>query len=477
MKNKINQYYEHIKKEWWLYLILLVYIILVGIIIYYHEPWADEAQAWLIARDSNLFEMLFNYLRYIGHPSLWYLILIIPAKLNFPYFTINIVSGIIATIGVYVFLRYSPFPKIIKILFPFSFFIFYQYAVVARSYVLLPLLIFLIAKVYKDKTKKIYLFTLLLVLLANVCVHSFLIAVPLFLLHSIDVFKGWNNLDKKLRIKQIKAGIIFVFVIGLIIIQLWPPKDLNWVTNYNFSFSHFLKLSPNIINWAMTGVMWLTSVVLIISLFWFWRKRALLLYLIPTLAILSFFSIVSYKGWHEGILILVWIFAMWISFERDNIEKTKSKFLRTLAILSLIIFLSFHIFWSFKTSINDINGTYSAGKSIASYIKTNQLEDKKIYATTFWSISILPYLDDVIFDNYYHPEKPSRHLWLKWGERMENYDIILKDQPDLIIFGRPSSKLKEIPGYKFEGIFEGNIYWKSKIYERNNFALFRKEEN
>ena len=50
-----------------------------------HEPWFDEALAWLIARDSSIYEILFVTPHYEGHPSLWHLILVPFAKLGAPY--------------------------------------------------------------------------------------------------------------------------------------------------------------------------------------------------------------------------------------------------------------------------------------------------------------------------------------------------------------------------------------------------------
>jgi hypothetical protein len=38
-------------------------------------------------------------------------------KLNLPYFTLNIISGIISASGVWLFLRYSPFPLDYQITF------------------------------------------------------------------------------------------------------------------------------------------------------------------------------------------------------------------------------------------------------------------------------------------------------------------------------------------------------------------------
>ena len=120
------------KRTWWElsnkadYLIVGTYVVLFVLVLRKHEPWADEAQAWLIARDSGLFELLFQRLRYEGHPGLWYLILMIPSRI-FPYYpTIQVMCFLIAVAGVYVFVRTSPFPIILKILFPFTYFIFYQ---------------------------------------------------------------------------------------------------------------------------------------------------------------------------------------------------------------------------------------------------------------------------------------------------------------------------------------------------------------
>ena len=79
--------------------------------------------------------------------------------------------------GIYIFLHHSPFPKIVKIFLPFSYFLFYQYGVIARNYVLVPILLFLIARIYQDKTKKIYQLTILACLLANSSIFATLVAM------------------------------------------------------------------------------------------------------------------------------------------------------------------------------------------------------------------------------------------------------------------------------------------------------------
>ena len=54
-------------------LALLLYIIGTVLVSCFHEPWFDEAQAWLIARSASLYEILFEIPHYEGHPQMWHL--------------------------------------------------------------------------------------------------------------------------------------------------------------------------------------------------------------------------------------------------------------------------------------------------------------------------------------------------------------------------------------------------------------------
>jgi len=42
---------------------------------YFHEPWFDEVQAWMIARCATIKELLTVIPHYEGHPPLWHMIL------------------------------------------------------------------------------------------------------------------------------------------------------------------------------------------------------------------------------------------------------------------------------------------------------------------------------------------------------------------------------------------------------------------
>ncbi len=48
-------------------LVLAGYAVFVASAIAHHEPWADEAQAWQLARNVSLHGLLATYLHYEGH--------------------------------------------------------------------------------------------------------------------------------------------------------------------------------------------------------------------------------------------------------------------------------------------------------------------------------------------------------------------------------------------------------------------------
>ena len=47
---------EYIKKNKKI-ITFALYMIITLVLIYFHENWRDEAQAWLIARDCKIFEL------------------------------------------------------------------------------------------------------------------------------------------------------------------------------------------------------------------------------------------------------------------------------------------------------------------------------------------------------------------------------------------------------------------------------------
>src|ERR1700751_3133670 len=138
-----------VRERWPELLTLIAYISRLCFMIPYHEPWADEAQAWQLARSVSLSDLFRTYLRYEGSPGLWHLFLAILSRLHCNYDLMHWITAAVAVFGVALLVFFSPFPRYIRLALPFTFYLCFQYAVVARSYVLVPVLIFGVAACWK----------------------------------------------------------------------------------------------------------------------------------------------------------------------------------------------------------------------------------------------------------------------------------------------------------------------------------------
>jgi hypothetical protein len=168
-------------------LILGGYALVVATGIAWHEPWADEAQAWLLARDSSFWHMMLHSLHYEGSPGLWHALLWVLVRMHVTYMGMHWIAGAIAAAGVAVLLRASPFPMPLRLLLPFGFWFAYQDSVVARSYVLFAVLAFSAAALLRRTAEwpaaaalrwpRLLGLAAILGLMANISIHGFVASI------------------------------------------------------------------------------------------------------------------------------------------------------------------------------------------------------------------------------------------------------------------------------------------------------------
>jgi hypothetical protein len=165
---------------------------------------------------------------------------------------------------------------------------------------------------------------------------------------------------------------------------------------------------------------------------------------------------------------------MWLSLEpgpESNSFRIRGKTVQGLALAMAGVVFCVQVYWTFSASLADWRGSYSGGKSVAGYIKSNHLEGKTIYATTFWSTDVQPYFAQNIFRNRNHGKEAGFYLWSSNNGNIEDFSRILEDRPDVIVVGRPNEAIGSVPGYTCVGWYEGNVYWKTEVKERNPLAV------
>jgi len=489
LANKISVF-EYIKERYQI-IVFAFYVALMAVAVSHHEPWMDEAQAWLLAKDTGFKELFIKYLRYEGSPGLWHLILMIPAKLGFPYYSINILSALFASVGVWLFIKYSPFPAFVKVLYPFSFFVFFQYGVVARNYCLISPILFLIAINYDKKQQHPFRFLLLLCLLANISAHTLLIAGSIAFVHFFDIIKSWKSFDARTRTHQLTALSLFGLIALFVVYIIMTPSDQIYAGYINLDISNIWLVSRKMLAGSLimneyTQFPWLFGTIAVVifltTVWWFLKNKLGLLYLMPLLLLSLLFGMKYRNLWHQGVLFLLWIFVLWISLSKHLKEKPTGLSKAVIAGIGLV--LTVQVYWCIKAVSYDISHNYSAGYSVAKYLKANKLDKENIYVSGWKNISILPYFQKNIFSNH---NNGSNHRFWNWsvhnvtsvGASQAVLDTIECLQPGVVIFASDHIARKqriELPGYKAVAFFKGYLCWKTGLSEPECYLIFRKNQ-
>lgn len=315
----------------WAVFLILLYSILNIIILIHHEPCGDEAQAWLIARDLDI-GSIFRQMNYEGSPALWHILLLPLAKTGLPYISASILHLIIAVSAVIVFIQYAPFSKITKLLFIFSYYMAYEYSIIARSYSLSILLLFVIAALYNKRFKYALWYSFLIFLLFNTNVHSFFIAT------SLTIVFAWELYRYKVKVNFAKIS-VFVMLMGGILsfLQLFPQPD-----NMNYGIFTRIEILAPIIATANAFFPWIilyniptnlrliliifSSLILITVVLSIRNKPIILFILLSSLLGLFYIFTFKYLGLlrHHGLILIMLFFTLWLNGYYSYTSKTLS---------------------------------------------------------------------------------------------------------------------------------------------------------
>lgn len=162
-----------------------------------HEPFFDEAEAWQIARCVSLRTLFLETTHYEGHPPLWHLILMPLAKAGAPYeLSLTLVSLLFVGTAVFLILRYAPFPRLVRLLLPFTYFFFYQYGVISRVYCVMVLAFVLLAMAYCRRNVKPGRYVAALIFLCMTMAYGLVVAGGLAIVWLWEIWK------EKARLRQ-----------------------------------------------------------------------------------------------------------------------------------------------------------------------------------------------------------------------------------------------------------------------------------
>ena len=467
MKKKNNKFSK--KHEYILYsIVLAVFLILSIIISLKHEYWADEANAWLIAADSSLLELFTTYMHTDGHPALFHIIIKTFQLFGLSYDNFRIISLIFSTLGVGFFLFKSKFKWYIKVLLPFTYYVFYQYTVITRGYCLVLLLLGIIAYLWDKRKDKYITFTILTILLLSLESYTFFIAGSIYLINIIEYIKDYLK-TKKHNKKQLICLIVIFFAFLLTTLYVMPRSDNTFVTPliiYFISNSFVTTFNSHYILKIIATII----IVFIIMKLLLKKQEKILEAGILILPLILFMMFGYSNFWHNGLFFLLIIFIGWIHNYQDI------KLFNVFIVLVCIV----QIPWSISSSIYEYKETYSPAKEVVEFIKEYDYKNMKIYGLEFYECAMNAYFDENIFYNW---NKDLRFFY--WSEKSDfyNYKIdaksLIKNDVDMIIVTPTYMKYDrdKLIEYYDEHIFRGATYFQTSKYETMDAYVYVKKDN
>jgi hypothetical protein len=415
---------------------IAVYFIGHILMCFVHEPWFDEMLAWLIARDSTFYEIVFVAPHYEGHPSLWHLILSPFAKIGMPSnISLSIVSLCFSGIAISIIVYRAPFKRIIRMLIPFTYFMFYQYGIISRPYSMMMLAFMLMAVTYKERDAKPGRFVFSIWFLCVTSAYGIVIAGGICVTWLIEMLKisikksHEKNSDNGeyrgsfrifLEDHLLCKGKIFWFFglllyVIFILIRIIPAENAyasvratvvsdengllirllytlfgvlsDLVVTNTYSNSGTLR-NVYISTYELTVSVFIGIALFATILFYAYKKGKIIEFVLPYTMFSAFSALVYLYDHHIGIVLLFIIYYFWAcenSSKSNSIDSVNAKIRhwglskRVIGVTTAIM-LIIPMYWNITSCVCDIFHTYGYGKKEYEFITDNQLSNYKVLA-------------------------------------------------------------------------------------------------
>lgn len=452
---------------------LSLYAALVALAIPYHEPFVDEAQAWQLARTLSLHDLFVKYIRYEGSPGLWHFLLWILSRAHVSYSGLHWICGAIAVTATSLFVFRAPFPRYLKLTLPFTYFLLFHYAVVARNYVLAPLLLYAIALCWK---KNPITLALLLGLLANATLHAAVMSGALAIIYGLAQIREEKAWKPRLA-RLLPAAIILLAFYAFAIWTAFPPHDLSFSRAVGGPHSFFIYAVASLVD--ATCQPWHLSIPFWIAIGLCFGARRKFLYLFPVLLFALFSGVASANFWHSGLLVPLLICLFWITWPGSGANISRHELAGRGALLVLAVT---QILWAGYAITYDHFHAYSPDQAAANFlhplvrdgatIGVTYFSDPEKHAfandpqdTAYISIGILPYFDHNIYLNlpnsfwWWTGHNPTEQQFIKDLDSRPRIVLVeaVRRSPEPIDLNNSKARLLTTHGYRLTNTFCGTM--------------------
>jgi hypothetical protein len=284
----------------------VLHTVIVAVLIWNHEPWRDELQAWSIAMTShNPLDLLPNT-RLEGRPPGWQLFLWPFARVSTSARMMQAVTLVVGSLGAWWWLRRSALAWWLKAVVLFGFLFTGGYLVHSRDYVLSFFVLVAATAVYERRGAGMRL-AMVLCALAWVNAFSLAMAAAFFAAAWLPEIIAWRRKSTAERSRIVEAFVVCTGWFAWSAYLTYPTADNQFGVGKYKGFGNALTKSfiPLDYDWAWLVRIddFLAAALLVTALAYaWWHSRAAFVFVAATLAMLLYNLTYGYGDywWHFG---------------------------------------------------------------------------------------------------------------------------------------------------------------------------------
>jgi hypothetical protein len=475
-------------QQWWRigdFLVLGVYSTVVLWTLQYHEKWADEAQAWLIARDLDLRTIWFHELRYEGTPGLWHTILWIAQHVfHARYGSIGYIGAVGAIAGAALLIFKAPFPRYIRWPLAFTYFMVYQYAVIARHYTLFALFAFAAAHFFADLQRPERI-TFVLILLANLTSHGAILAVCLGVAYAIRIAQSWPALDGRTRRRFVLCVAAMLLNLLWLFLVLRPPPDVEALHTAPS------QMTPGRARYFLDAIggpffddPFVSAAFLLLAGLWCLSRKRLEAFVFPLALLVPFYVYV--RGWphQQGTVFLAVMAALWIAWPKEGELPglSRQQLIAHTGMVAILACLVAYQSWNAVVIIkHDYEFPYSGAEDAAKYLKSVGADRGIIFGYLYGIVAVQAYFDHNILANY--PTAYFHHSTTSLAAKLDPDELRLAAPKYLVVpsWSEPDRTYRELYrpmmgslGYTLVHVSDGYLLTKRGWKDRQVYFIFRR---
>jgi len=380
------------------YAVVAAFAVLQLVLLDFHEPWRDELNLWLIARDVPDFGAFWDILDHGGHGRLWHSGVWLLARLTEDVLAARLLQAIIATAGVAVFVRFAPFGKPYRALFPLGYFPLFEYGAIARPYGLGMLLLFAACAAWSTRPRRPVRLAALLGLLANTTVYGVFASVGMAVAWSTAHRRALRAGSESAPSRQSLAAAagLLLALLGAALVHMHPAATATFSSEWHLGWeperavgalraSHaavapLLPLrrefrNAHVLDAWPTLSAGLGAALVVGTALLFWPQIPALALWLGTSAVTAAFTYAKgpHAARHMGVLFLVWVASAWLA----EIDPARARHRRARrAALAAVLVL--HAAAGLQALAFDIRFPFSASRAAGSWLRENVPPDRPL---------------------------------------------------------------------------------------------------